>query len=100
MLCLYVSFNINPCVRKRKKLSEKLYTILVYWGGNKQLHLYHLNYITHLSIKFLILEEVEIVFKLSFFAPSIVLPRAKFINIKDFYSFYVNLLKSVKSLDC
>lgn len=55
-------------VLEKEKLSEKLYTIPVYfrkniltlklWGGNKQLHLYHLNYITHLSIKFLILEEV------------------------------------------
>lgn len=76
--------------------------ILKLWGGNKQLHLCYLDSITHLSVIIFNVgrSDVEIVVKLSFCAPSIVLPRAKFINIKDFYSFYVNLLKSVKSPDC
>lgn len=107
MLCLTVSASAGE-----NKLSEELYTLLVHFRKNiltlelqsadKQLHLCYLNSIIHLSIIIFKFgrSEVEIVFKLSFFAPSIVLPRAKFINIKDFYSLYVNLLKSVKSPDC
>lgn len=108
----FVSFTISTSVGENK-LSEESYTSLVHfrkkniltlklWNDDKQLHLCYLNSIIHLSIIIFKFgrSEVEIVFKLPFFAPSIVLPRAKFINIKDFYSFYVNLLKSVKSPDC